>query len=187
MKILLTILIYAVLLVDAEVIGNDCDAGPAGHQIVGCQKIKTWSLERCPIYIQDQCNEKMPCRCEATIFDTPCREKWRCIWGNVTMSTTTQSTTTSSNEVTTSSKEESTTIIPYNGTDYTDLILKILGGVGTVFLIGLTIFLLVKNFDRIAIRNRSITPSGFVNRFSMLIENVEEGEEEEINNEDVAR
>ena len=105
----------------------------------------------------------------------------------MTTSTTTQSTTTSSNEVTTSSKEESTTIIPYNGTDYTDLILKILGGVGTVFLIGLTIFLLVKNFDRIAIRNRLTTPSGFVNRFSMLIENVEEGEEEEINNEDVAR
>ena len=103
------------------------------------------------------------------------------------MSTTTQSTTTSSNEITTFLKEESTTIIPYNGTDYTDLILKILGGVGTVFLIGLTIFLLVKNFDRIAIRNRLTTPSGFVNRFSMLIENVEEGEEEEINNENVAR
>ena len=144
MKILLTIVIYLVISVNAEVIGNDCDAGPPGQQIVACEKIKTWSLERCPIYIQDQCNEKMPCRCEATIFVTPC--KWRCIWGNVTTSTT-QSTTTSSNEVTTSSKEESTTIIPYNGTDYTDLILKILVGVGTVFLIGLTIFLLVKNFD----------------------------------------
>ena len=46
MKILLAILIYAVTSVDAEVIGNDCDAGPAGHQIVGCEKIKTWSLER---------------------------------------------------------------------------------------------------------------------------------------------
>ena len=105
----------------------------------------------------------------------------------MTTSTTTQSTTSSSTEVTTSPKEESTTIIPYNGRDYTDLILKILGGVGTVFLIGLTIFLLVKNFDRIAIRNRSTTPSGFVNRFSVLTENVEEGEEEEVNNEDVAR
>ena len=52
---------------------------------------------------------------------------------------------------------------------------------------GLTIFLCVKNFDRIAIRNRSTTPSGFVNRFSVLTENVEEGEEEEVNNEDVAR
>ena len=67
--------------------------------------------------------------------------------------------------------------------------MSILGGVGAVFLIGLTIFLLVKNFDRIAIRNRSTTPSGFVNRLSILIENVEEGEqsEEEVNNEDVAK
>ena len=174
-------------LVDAEVLGNDCDARPAGHQIVGCEKIKTWSLERCPIFVQDQYNEKMPCRCQLTIYVTPCREKWRCIWGNVTTSTTTQSTTSSSTEVTTSPKEESTTIIPYNGRDYTDLILKILGGVGAVFLIGLFIFLLVKNFDRIAIRNRSTTPSGFVNRLSILIENAEEGEEEEVINEDVAR
>ena len=97
--------------------------------------------------------------------------------------------TSSSTEVTTSPKEESKTIVPYNGRDYTDLILSILGGVGAVFLIGLTIFLLVKNFDGIAIRNRSTTPSGFVNRLSILIENAEDGEqsEEEVNNEDVAK
>ena len=65
--------------------------------------------------------------------------------------------------------------------------MKILGGVAIVFLIGLTIFFFVKNFDQIAIRNRSTTPSGFVNRFSMLIENVEEGEKEDINNEDDAK
>ena len=190
-KILLVMLIYAVSLVDAEVLGYDCDAKNklAGHQIVGCEKIKTWSLERCPIFVQDQCNEKMPCRCKATIYVTSCQEKWRCIWDNATTSTTTQLTTSSSTEVTTSPKEESKTIVPYNGRDYTDLILSILGGVGAVFLIGLTIFLLVKNFDRIAIRNRSTTPSGFVNRLSILIENVEEGEqsEEEVNNEDVAK
>ena len=99
-QILLVMLIYAVSSVDAEVLGNVCDAknNPAGHQIVGCEKIKTWSLERCPIFVQDQCNEKMPCWCKVTIYVTQCQEKWRCIWGNATTSTTTQSTTSSSTD-----------------------------------------------------------------------------------------
>ena len=68
--------------------------------------------------------------------------------------------------------------------------LSILGGVGAFCLIGLTIFLVVKNYDRIAIRNRSTTPLGFENRLSILIKNLEEGEqceEEEVNNEDVEK
>ena len=49
---------------------------------------------------------------------------------------------------------------------------------------------MVKNYDRITIRNRSTTPLGFENRLSILIENLEEGEqseEEEVNNEDVEK
>ena len=98
--------------------------------------------------------------------------------------------TSSSTEVSTSQREETTTIAPFNGRDNTNLILSILGGVEAFFLIGLTMFLLGKKFDRIAIRNRSTTPLGFVNKLSILIENLEEeeqSEEEEVNNEDVEK
>ena len=82
--------------------------------------------------------------------------------------------------------------MPFIPRDNTKLILSILGGVGAFCLIGLTIFLVVKNYDRIAVRNRITTPLGFENRLSILIENLEEGEqceeeEEEVNNEDVEK
>ena len=69
--------------------------------------------------------------------------------------------------------------MPFTPKANTQLILTILGGSGAICLIGLTCFLILKNYDRIAIRNRSVTPLGFENRLSILIENLEQGEEGE--------
>ena len=110
----------------------------------------------------------------AKVFEEPCTSGYRCIWGNKL------DTTTASPEIITTTKFPHTTskITTTKLPDTTPkpepvkssgIILWVLAGIGGFLLIGLIIFLIFKNYRKITIRNQTITPRGWENRFTALI------------------
>ena len=106
------------------------------------------------------------------MFESPCTTRYKCLYGNKTVSTTAQPATTSTlptTTVTTSTTLPPTSTpkpTPKNSYWTTFTICLVLGG---FLLVAPTVWLVLRNYDSITLRNRTITPSSYENRFSALI------------------
>ena len=111
---------------------------------------------------------------QARLYEQPCSSVFRCIWGNKTVTTPLPDIVTTTKLPDTTTPKSTTTKLPYttpkpNPVNYGGTILWVFAFLGGFVLIGAMVFLIFKNYRRITLRNRTITPSGWENRFSALI------------------
>ena len=84
------IIMCLILSVSADqLIGIDCAKNDTNMMLVSCERteILDFTLE-CPVFIDNECDESMPCKCRARIFERPCTSIYRCVYENKTISTT---------------------------------------------------------------------------------------------------
>ena len=64
-KLLLLVLFCTSLTIaKSDFIGEDCDknAKNPGYEVIGCEKVKTWDINACPVYVESDCDEKFLCK-----------------------------------------------------------------------------------------------------------------------------
>ena len=95
-----------------QLIGLDCANNDTNLVLVSCERteILDFTLE-CPVLIENECDESMPCKCRARIFEQPCTSIFSFVYENKTISTTTQKPDTSTKSPSSQTLSETAKII----------------------------------------------------------------------------